>query len=35
MDRAETHQRRNPPSDELMNDITLIAKMLNDMKACK
>ena len=23
------------PSDELMNDITLIAKMLNDMKACK
>lgn len=25
----------NQPSDELMNDITLIAKMLNDMKACK
>lgn len=23
------------PSDELMNDITLIAKMLNDTKACK
>ena len=23
------------PSDELMNDITLIAKMLIDMKACK
>ena len=23
------------PSDELMNDITLIAKMLNAMKACK
>lgn len=23
------------PSDELLNDITLIAKMLNDMKACK
>lgn len=26
---------RTQPSDELMNDITLIAKMLNDMKACK
>ena len=24
-----------PPSDELVNDITLIAKMLNDTKACK
>lgn len=32
MDRAETHQHRAQPSDELVNDITLITKMLNDMK---
>ena len=39
LDDVRTELRRisaeTQPSDELMNDITLIAKMLNDMKACK